>query len=215
MDHDDHYHGYRAPSMGGFLGLFEPGALAEQVVQLAKLWTREVSRGDSTTKAVEAAEARAAKLKRRWERCLEPLAGPGPVESMDEVVFLVPRDGVADRPRVGLLERTMGRRNAPGKRNCAAFLRGAATRAHVRVGDDRAAAELGLRALALARELAHHAAMTGERAVRDAMSVGADEDALGELLAVSRKPLQLRFNMTLYESMRANFVSRSRELVQR
>jgi transcriptional regulator with AAA-type ATPase domain len=33
--------------------------------------------------------------------------------------------------------------------------------------------------------------------------------------AVSRKPLQLRFNMTLYESMRATFVSRSRELVQR
>ena len=35
------------------------------------------------------------------------------------------------------------------------------------------------------------------------------------LRAVSRKPLQLRFNMTLYESMRAMFVSRSRELVQR
>ena len=32
---------------------------------------------------------------------------------------------------------------------------------------------------------------------------------------VSRKPLQLLFNMTLYESMRAMFVSRSRELVQR
>ena len=32
---------------------------------------------------------------------------------------------------------------------------------------------------------------------------------------VSRKPLQLHFNMTLYESMRAMFVSRSRELVQR
>ena len=35
------------------------------------------------------------------------------------------------------------------------------------------------------------------------------------LRPVSRKPLQLRFNMTLYESMRAMFVSRSRELVQR
>ena len=32
---------------------------------------------------------------------------------------------------------------------------------------------------------------------------------------VSRKPLQLRFNMTLYESMRAIFVSKSRVLVQR
>ena len=30
-----------------------------------------------------------------------------------------------------------------------------------------------------------------------------------------RETLQLRFNMTLYESMRASFVSRSRELVQR
>ena len=33
--------------------------------------------------------------------------------------------------------------------------------------------------------------------------------------AVSRKPLQLLFNMTLYESMRAMCVLRSRELVQR
>ena len=32
---------------------------------------------------------------------------------------------------------------------------------------------------------------------------------------VSENPLQLRFNMTLYESMRAIFVSRSRERVQR
>ena len=33
--------------------------------------------------------------------------------------------------------------------------------------------------------------------------------------AVSRKPLQFHFNMALYESMRAIFVSISRELVQR
>ena len=79
MDDDDTYHraGFRSPSMGGFLGLFEPGALAEQLVQLAKLWTREMGRGDSKTKALEAQEARVKRLRRRWERCLTPLAGPG------------------------------------------------------------------------------------------------------------------------------------------
>ena len=41
------------------------------------------------------------------------------------------------------------------------------------------------------------------------------DDALDPFDDASRKPLQLRFNMTLYESMRATFVSRSRELVQR
>ena len=35
-----------------------------------------------------------------------------------------------------------------------------------------------------------------------------------ESAPVSRKPFQFHFNMTLYESMRAMFVSRSRELVQ-
>ena len=41
-----------------------------------------------------------------------------------------------------------------------------------------------------------------------------DCDAYVDVYAVSRKPLQFHFNMTLYESMRAMFVSRSRELVQ-
>ena len=74
----------------------------------------------------------------------------------------------------------------------------------------------------------------GERRVDNALArLGRVEElldvaraALGERLVlrerrrealepVSKKPLQLRFNMTLYESMRAMFVSRSRELVQR
>ena len=37
----------------------------------------------------------------------------------------------------------------------------------------------------------------------------------GVSLTVSRTPLQFRFNVTVYESMRAIIVSRSRELVQR
>ena len=48
-----------------------------------------------------------------------------------------------------------------------------------------------------------------EAAARD------DAVFMNAFLPVSRKPLQFHFNMTLYESMRATFVSRSRELVQR
>ena len=40
-------------------------------------------------------------------------------------------------------------------------------------------------------------------------------DDRGSVALGVRETLQLRFNMTLYESMRAIFVSRSRELVQR
>ena len=49
-------------------------------------------------------------------------------------------------------------------------------------------------------------------APRDVVERADRED---DVAPVSRKPLQLLFNMTLYESMRAIFVSRSRELVQR
>ena len=47
------------------------------------------------------------------------------------------------------------------------------------------------------------------------VAMNGDRDTNRESGAVSRKPLQFRFNMTLYESMRTSFVSRSRELVQR
>ena len=56
------------------------------------------------------------------------------------------------------------------------------------------------------------AEVTTDEAVRSLLRAHLDRFASR---SVSRKPLQLRFNMTLYESMRAIFVSRSRELVQR
>ena len=80
----------------------------------------------------------------------------------------------------------------------------------------------------LAEEREHEVAEGAARVVAERRLV---EEDVGELLArgfgveraapvdhlepVSKKPLQLRFNMTLYELMRATFVSRSRELVQR
>ena len=52
-----------------------------------------------------------------------------------------------------------------------------------------------------------------ERRLARERGLGAEERP--RVAPVSKKPLQLRFNVTLYESMRAIFVSRSRELVQR
>ena len=71
------------------------------------------------------------------------------------------------------------------------------TYAHVRdVKEDEAAFEVGTRALILARELVHHAAMKGEDEVMELLSVGSEYDVFATLLDVAS-------NRTLAQGVRA------------
>ena len=173
-----------------FTWLFEPGALADQIITLCNLLQREFGHAHHKKDGDEDRRRWEQQLIHRWDLCLRSLSGP-PLEQghCDAVLCLVPRDGILHRPRSEELEKVLCRDNehgcdAHGWQNCCALMIAVGVYAHVRILGDEGALEIGTRALTLARELAHHAAMKGEHEVMELLQVGSDDDVFATLLDV-------------------------------
>ena len=177
--------------------LFQPGALADQIIKLCDLMHREFGRTRRIQDGADERKERHQRATDRWELCLRSLSGPEKVEQYDEIFCLVPCDGILYRPRPDALEKVLWFENKIGRWNCRALMVEVGTYAHVRdVKEDEAAFEVGTRALILARELVHHAAMKGEDEVMELLSVGSEYDVFATLLDVAS-------NRTLAQGVRA------------